>query len=97
MKEDEEKNVVCFEPISVVSYETLNLSVICPILEDTIYSEIGHITDKFKISYNITDINSKHATFFSSSSFKSILIGITDKLFNLNHAIKLEETFGEKQ
>ena len=65
------------------------------ILEDTTYSSIGHITDKFSVSYDTTDIGSKHKTFFSSSSFKSILIGITNKLVALNHAIKLDNTFGE--
>lgn len=57
-----------------------------------VYSTIGHITDKFFVSFGPSNIDSKDNTFFASCSFKSILIEINDKYTRLKHIIELDKT-----
>lgn len=60
-------------------------------IEDYEYTTIGHITDKFFVSFGPSNVDSIDSTFFVACSFKSILIEINDKYTRLKHAIEFDK------
>lgn len=65
------------------------------ILEDYVYSRIGHITDKFFVSFGPSNVDSINSTFFASACRKNILREINNKSTRLKHAIEFDKAFGE--
>lgn len=65
-------------------------------IEDYEHKTIGHITDKFFVSFGPSNVESIDSTFFVSCSFKSILIEINDKYTRLKHIIELDKALGAR-
>ena len=65
-------------------------------IEDYEDKTIGHITDKFFVSFGPSNVDSINSTFFVACSFKSILIEINDKYTRLKHIIELDKPLGAR-
>lgn len=65
-------------------------------IEDYEYITIGHITDKFFVSFGPSNVDSINSTFFVACSSKNILREINNKSTRLKHVIEFDKTLGAR-